>query len=195
MSASQVATMIKRGNATIRAAAAKGAIRGAQRGRALMAKRTPVDQGQLKASWRVITFGTASLDKRGGGIAKVILAELRNTAPHAGIVELGARPHKVSPEGWAAIYEWARRHFVEVSRGRDGQRRERRIGGDTGEDQWLSELTWAIVKKIEREGQKPTYFVRDSLEALSEIMDVEVAKAVAAAKIKPISKKAPKGGG
>ncbi len=144
----------------------RGLRMGAERGRGIIVKRTPTDLGQLRASWKVK--------------ASEWVAELINDAPTAGIVELGARPHKVSAEGWAAIYEWVRRH-PEIY----GQKRARtqvsgtlaqlaEMGAFRGLDPEISSITWAIVKKINREGQKPTYFVRDSLDVLQQALVAEV---------------------
>ena len=119
----------------------------AHRSKAEISKRTPVDLGQLRASWRV---------RPGHG---ELAAELVNDAPHAGIVELGARPHPVSREGQEAIYEWARRHFG--LRGARGK--VRRIQGGAFEDPMLRRITMGIVMKIRRKGQRPTYFVRRRL--------------------------------
>ncbi len=139
----------------------------ARRGRTHMVPRTPTDQGQLRNSWRV-----------DGQL-------LRNTAPHAGIVELGARPHPVSKEGFLALVEWAKRH------GLGGARRQFQRGGRTriqgpqqaffayGEwfvdaDAPAAKVALGIVRKIRHHGQAPTYFVRDELPALTKIAKTEV---------------------
>lgn len=168
------------GEQNVRRAIARGAVAGAHRGRAIMVRATPIDQGQLRASWKVKPgvheFRGLSQD----------LAELINDAPHISIVELGARPHAVSREGWEAIYEWVRRHYRTqtggvytlggagkmVSRSKDGRR-----------DPRIEAITWAIVRKIKREGQKPTFFVRNSVDDLRQVMayelDREIKRAIA----------------
>jgi hypothetical protein len=172
-----VPAMIEETNRGMLQAIQRGGNRGAERGRTFIAKKTPVDLGQLKASWYVWRgYEGSGAIPMVQGVRELVLAELRNTAPHAGIVELGARPHPVSPEGWAAIYEWARRHFGFQTR--PGGRMHR-IGGDVGDDPFLTELTWAIVYKIQREGQKPTYFVRENLPTLRQILHTEILRAVA----------------
>jgi len=70
----------------------KARSRALQRARGTMVERSPVDQGQLRAAWRVDG------------------ESLVNDAPHSGIVEMGARPHGVSAEGMQALKDWARRH-------------------------------------------------------------------------------------
>jgi hypothetical protein len=72
-------------------------------------------------------------------------------APHAGIVEMGARPHWV-PLG--PLLDWARRHAESEA---EAQR-----------------LARGTQLKISREGQKPTYWVRRSLPAQKKILKGEV---------------------
>lgn len=144
---------IQRREKSILAAIRRGIRNGARGGRAVLVRRSPKDLGQLKNSWR----DTAS---RPGTATMTTVAEVFNDAPYAGIVELGARPHPVSREGQLAILEWVQRHF----RGED-EKAQRRIAR-------------AIVHKIRREGQRPTYFVRDSLGDLNALAAREVARAV-----------------
>ena len=66
-----------------------------QRGVALLKRRTPVDTGMMKNAWAATKFG------------------IENSAPYAGIIERGARPHKVNREGVEAIRDWVlRKGFV-----------------------------------------------------------------------------------
>lgn len=167
----------------IRRAIQNGALAGAHRGRALIVRRTPVDQGQLRASWRV---------KPGHDDAVVnveaTLAELINDAPHISIVELGARPHAISPEAWAAIYEWVRRHYrsaaggvyVMGGAGRMVPRGRRAARGPyKGDDPRIEAITNAIAFKIRKRGQKATLFVRNSVDELREVMGAELQRALA----------------
>jgi hypothetical protein len=128
----------------------RGLKRAARRGQAHMPGKTPTDQGQLRNSWRVIE-----------GAAGV---RLENDAPHAGIVEAGARPHPVSREGIEALTGWAMRKFG--------------LPADEAEG-----LAFAIAARIKKEGQAPTYFVRAELEKLAsfagEAVLAELAKEVA----------------
>jgi hypothetical protein len=162
----QLPAALRRGEKRFERALYRGLRMGAERGRGIIVPRTPTDLGQLRASWKVK--------------AAELVAELLNDAPHAGIVELGARPHKVSAEGWQALYEWVRRH-PELY----GQKRPRtkvsatleqqaQLGPFKGLDPEISSITWAIVKKIQKYGQKPTYFVRNSLEVLRKALQLEV---------------------
>lgn len=98
-----------------------------------------------------------------------------NTAPHSGIIELGARPHKVSEEGFRAIKQWVRVKLLGLpAESWSGLRSEAeaREAGDAGlaglnalfkvKDE-AEGITWAIVKKIEREGQEPKYVMRNAI--------------------------------
>lgn len=169
------------GEKTIRRAIAVGALAGAHRGRALMVRNTPTDQGQLRASWKVKPgvheFSGISQD----------LAELINDAPHIAIVELGAQPHKVSPEGWAAIYEWVRRHYRSTTGGvytlgGAGQMTKRGkgavVGPFKGDDPRVAAITNAIVWKIRKYGQKATLFVRNSVDDLRNVMAYELQREI-----------------
>lgn len=192
---------LQRREGAVRAAARRGARIAAQRAKALLMHRTPVDTGELKSSWKV-----ARTKIRGSN--EVALIE--NTAPHAGIVEMGARPHAVSEAGQLAIYEWVKRHFefrVSTVQGpllpdqkrssivvggisrdssfalRQGERRARKLGGPLGQlemDSELVRIAEAIVNKLRARGQKPTYFVRDSLPDLQRFLREEVEREIRA---------------
>lgn len=122
----------------IRRAIPKAARAAAQRFKARLVARTDelgiTDTGILKNSWRVTPGGDAD-----GAVATVY-----SDAPHAGVVELGARPHVVSLEGRESIARWAMRKL-----GLDEKEAER--------------ASFAIAKKLELVGQKPRYLVRDAL--------------------------------
>ena len=183
---------LRSNEAAVRLAIATGARAGAEHGRAIMAKRTPTDLGQLKAGWKVKP-GVPTVPESG----VVQLTTLRNDAPHAGVVELGARPHTVNPQGWAAIYEWVRRHpELYTAAGRKNNsawqgpnkpkmRRSKASAGPQrpfhGPDPEISAITNAIVGKLKREGQKPTYFIRKSLGDLGDAMLKEINRALSRA--------------
>ncbi|HUS27605.1 MAG TPA: HK97 gp10 family phage protein [Kofleriaceae bacterium] len=182
----QLPASLDLGERTIRRAISRGALAGAHRGRAVMVRATPTDQGQLRASWKV-KAGAEEFDGVGAN-----LAELINDAPHISIVELGARPHAVSREGWEAIYDWVRRHFRSeggvhvlggggrmVARSKDGRR-----------DPRIEAITWGIVRKIKKYGQKPTLFVRNNVDTLREVMAYELQRELQRA----IANLTPKGG-
>lgn len=103
-------------------------------------RRKITDMGILKNSIRVVKQNRDGGGRfLGGGNVAV-----RSDAPHAGIVELGARPHPVSPEGRAAIARWA----------------ARKLGLSDVEAERAS---WGIAKKIREVGQAPTYVFRSCL--------------------------------
>lgn len=78
-----------------------------------------------------------------------------NDAPHAGIVELGARPHPVSEEGQKAIRSWV----------------IRKLGADEAD---ADNITFLICRKIAEDGQAPRYVMRDALEKAHEFYKEEV---------------------
>jgi hypothetical protein len=185
----ELPTQLVRDEARLREAIARGARAGAERGRTYMSKRTPIDLGQLRAGWKV--KGGSPAPEQGGAT----LATLDNDAPHVGIVELGARPHTMSPAGWAAIYEWVRRHPELYTHA--GSKKNPAMSGPNqpkmrrtpkalgpirpyhGPDPEISAITNAIVQKIRKVGQKPTYFIRKNLDALARLAVQEVAKSIA----------------
>ena len=97
-----------------------------------------VDQGQYRNSFRVIQ-GKASGQFQGWDM----LAD----APHAGIIEGGARPHPVSPEGIDSIAQWARRKL-----------------GLSEEEAHQAAI--AIAWKLRHKGQEGTFIIRDLVPAL-----------------------------
>lgn len=165
------AELEKHGRGVMRAVS-RGVFLGAQFGRTRLVKATPTDQGQLRNSWKV------SRVRRGPGMADDV--ELINEAPHAGIVERGARPHKVSAEGWASIYQWVLRHRRSLGlTTKTGRLKPHRpkfgdVRTRTDVDPVIASITWAIVKKIEKYGQKPTFFIRNRVQEITELVQVEV---------------------
>jgi hypothetical protein len=171
---------------SIKAAGQRAAHKAAHGAKALLVQRSPKDLGQLKASWRV-----------GSGKGGSEGVELFNDAPHAGIVEHGARPHPVSAEGRLAIREWVIRHFGFVGTKKRGTRRLvsknqvtvsgkiRGIGTrkaslrDEEMNAQIDKIVEGIIHKLETKGQAPTYFVRDSLEDIEAILKVELASELA----------------
>lgn len=157
----------------------KGMVRAAYRGQALLRKRTPTDQGMMKNSWTVREWGGT--------------CELINTAPYAGIIEAGARPHPVSIEGQMAIYWWVVRHrkffaTLRTAKGNGVRLRHTRAQGPIKAggaapmaklDPRVASIVWAITKRIREKGQRPTYFVRDALSELNSFVGQEVERVIA----------------
>jgi hypothetical protein len=98
-------SVIKREGAKVEKALARGAMGGARRFAALLADVYDNEgityQGILKNSVKAV--------KRGNSAAVVV------DAPHAGIIELGARPHPVSREGVEAIARWVTKKLQAVA--------------------------------------------------------------------------------
>lgn len=187
---------------SLKQAIGRGARNGARRGRTLLVQRSPKDQGLLKAAWRT------TADRPSTARTQVV-AETFNDAPYAGVVEMGARPHPVSEEGQLAIYEWVKRHFGFLRTGRGTYtavradsaalpgRLRKKIGGKLGQlkmDLELVKVAEAIIQKIRKHGQRPTYFVRDSLPDLQRFAADEIVRQLReAASRPPRAPRAPKG--
>lgn len=161
---SQVPGLVKRIDRAVYRGMVAGIRRGAFAGKRHMVKASPTDRGDLRRSWRV---ERGVVPTRGDAEP----ARLVNDAPHAGIVEGGARPHSVNRAGRESLMGWVRRHFPG-----EPVREQRRI-------------VWGIIKKLRREGQKPTWFVRNSLDILTNLAAVAVQKQlmrVAARRPRPV---------
>lgn len=141
----------------------KGGRAGLLRGQALLVRKSPSYMGQLRASWKV--RGTARTGY-----------QLVGDAPHAGIVELGARPHPVSRAGREAIKAWVMKVILGMTpRRRSGPLTPTQASGDLGAiDARAEAITWGIVAKLKKEGQKGTFIVRDSLDNIRGFIQTEV---------------------
>lgn len=91
---------------------------------------------------------------------------LYNGAPHAGIIEEGARPHPVSQEGQEAIKRWAMR----------------RLNVD---EQKATAIMRGIVAKLRTRGQKGTFLFRNAQPALTRYYADEVTRLIRAGAGKP----------
>lgn len=121
----------------------------------------------FKAAWK------DNAEQSKGPARAGMVASVTNDAPYAGVIERGARPHGVSEEGQRAIYEWVRRHFrftTTVKRGANAgkQSKPKSVTGEAFEDPFLSEVTFGIVMKLKREGQKGRFIVRNERPALTD---------------------------
>ena len=124
---------------------AKAANLGAHRSRRRLVRRTPVDTGQMKSAWRVAGRSTKSL------------ATIINDAPHAGIIEGGARPHRVSKAGKLAIMRWAMRKF--------------------GIDSVAAyAIATRVAFKLRKHGQKGQFIVRDVMDEIRDDLKKEMVK-------------------
>lgn len=161
----ELAARLRRDDVMVPNAVSKGMRLGAARGRTRLVRATPVDLGQMKNAWR---------EKDTGDGVDVV-----NDAPHAGIVERGARPHAVSEEGIQALAEWARRNLhIEERRQVRQQARALRAGGDRAGaavwskagndflDQEALKVAHAIAWKLRHQGQEPKFIVASRLDLL-----------------------------
>lgn len=181
----QVARAIRQRNRANINAMIDGAIAGAFRGRKFIVRKTPRDQGQLRKSWKV------KAGRRAFILRDSLAAELINDAPHAGVVERGARPHPVSREGFLALVGWAKRHGFKGARrkfqrgGRSriqGPKQETRLYGIVFADQDVlaARVAMGIVRKLRAHGQVGTFFVKKHLPELERRNWLEVKKALRA---------------
>lgn len=153
--------------------------RSAMKARTKLARKTPKDLGQAKAGWKVSSLIKGTSRSR---------IDVYNDAPHVGVIELGARPHGVNLEGRIAIYEWVLRNIPReelIGPRRKGSRMKK-----LKNDQAMK-ITQAIVHKIRAHGQKPTYFVRSSMDEITAEFGKEVEKQISAY----AKRKAKRGGG
>lgn len=135
--------------------------RAASQGLRLVRKKTPRDTGELRESGEVRRYAV------GDEAARIVF-----DAPHAGIVEVGVGPHKVSASEAAALREWAGRHFSKIAGKRLYLRGKRK-------DAAIQNLVAKMVNKLETRGHKPSYFVRRSIPAVAAEVRQTLARAVA----------------
>ncbi len=83
---------------------------------------------------------------------------VENDAPHAGVIEDGARPHPVSMEGQQAIKEWAMR----------------KLGLPENE---ARSVAFLVARKIKEKGQEAKHVMRDSLPAAVAFLGRELERA------------------
>lgn len=156
----------------------KGLRAGARAGRTHLVRVTPKDRGMAKAAWK-------EHDGPRNARPPTPAAWLENSAPYIGILEKGARPHKVSAEGRQAIYEWVLRNFRMIGSASEGfaathgnelhpGQRRRTFRSVQGGEAEAKRIAFLICRKIAREGTKPGYFVRDSMELLARMAQGEV---------------------
>jgi hypothetical protein len=141
-----------------RAAVMRAVGRGARRAQAALVERTPVDTGNAKNAWRVINNPETNTP------------QIYNDAPYIGVLEKGARPHKMSRAGIEALIEWVKRQGLSTIRGPLTPMQSVKFKGKEGkirkkaEEQDIAEsIAWAIAKKIEKEGQVGHFFVEKIL--------------------------------
>jgi predicted metal-dependent phosphotriesterase family hydrolase len=155
----------------------------AQRGKAFIVDKTPVDRGILRNAWKVIKLSSQ------------MEVQLVNDQPYAGVIERGSRPFKISPEGIEALTGWVKRKLLRENimgahgantthlhwkEARKAQLAHRKAGAGYKKrvlweiDDQAKSIAWAIAKSWEKLGRKGTRFVMMHLPQLAELMDAEV---------------------
>lgn len=174
----QLSKTLRSHEKTLPKAIADGITKSAHRSRTVLVRKSPVDLGQYKNSWRVTGTGAASA--------------IVNDAPHAGIIEKGARPHGVNRAGIEALTAWALRKLVSGEMasklkadntrqyknqyGTWGARKGRRRSAALEKE--AKGIAFAIAAKLKKEGQKGRFIVEGSMPQLVKILQIEVAKQI-----------------
>lgn len=170
----QLGAVLKTDAAKLPQAVKRAMLKGAQRGRALLVKLSPVDRGILKNAWRIV-----KLSSEGENGCEVV-----NDSPHAGVVERGARPGmKMGPAAIESLTGWVKRVILRTSRPKRGKK----AASFADWDAEARSIAYAIARKFEREGMKGRFFVKDALPQLTQW--------VAETVISEITKYYAKGGG
>lgn len=151
----------------------------AERGRSLLVRESPVDQGQYKNSWRIRETSDGP--------------SIVNDAPHAGIIEKGARPHGVNREGIEALTAWALRKLMSgqlasKTPASDPAKKYRNQYGSWAGRQKRSKtpalekeargIAFAIAAKFKKYGQKGLFIVDRNMPKLSKFLAAEVARQI-----------------
>jgi hypothetical protein len=123
----------------------------ALRASAKLSKEQPKDNGVLQAAYGPSAVSVYPADK-----GKTVM--LHASAPHAGIIERGARPHPVSAEGRAAIKQWVIRKGIAADAALQPEYKGRDIADIAA---IIADL---ICKKIAAKGQKGNFLVSKTVE-------------------------------
>lgn len=186
MSPGQLGARLRADKKGAPAAVQRAIFSAAQRGKAFIVGKTPVDRGILRNAWKVVKLSDGS--------------ELVNDQPYAGIMERGARPFKMSRAGREALEGWVKRKILggAISRvktptvgmdwksARAHQKANRKTGKATKAHQkWLLDdeaksIAFAIAKHFEKVGMKGKRFVWMALPQLAELMDAEINRSLSA---------------
>lgn len=135
----------KRATPKIQKAMHDGLLSGVLAGQRIVMEKSPVDTGLYQSSWSTQIMGFGHV-------------QLGNTAPHAPIIEFGARPH--TPAILPLLF-WAKR-----------------VLKDQSQPPNFSPQVWGLAKgvqkKIAREGQKPKHVLTNSLPEILELVEREI---------------------
>lgn len=162
----------------------------AQRGKAFIVGKSPVDRGVLRNAWKIVKLSVWNV------------VELTNDQPYAGIMERGARPFKISKAGREALEAWVLRKLssgemnskttpistrkYKNQHGTWGARRRKKTKALEAE---AKSIAYAIAKKFERVGMKGKLFVMNNLTQLAQLMDAEVQRSLSKFFNRPFGRK------
>ncbi len=146
----------------------------AQRGKAYIVTKSPVDRGILRNAWKVIR------------LSNINEVHLTNDQPYAGIVERGSRPFKMSPEGLEALTGWVLRKLIAGDMQSKSSAPVKKYKNQHGTwarrsktpelEKEARNIAFAISRKFAKVGMKGKRFVRDNLEIMAGLMDAEVTR-------------------
>jgi hypothetical protein len=132
-----------------RRAMEEGLVSGVMRGQVIVMDNSPVDTGLYQASWDTRLVGPGE-------------AHLGNTAPHAPIIEYGARPH-TPPLG--PLLAWAKR-----------------VLQDPSQPPKYSSAVWKLAKgtqnKIRKHGQKPQHVLTNAIPQIEKLIKIEIKRRI-----------------
>lgn len=155
----------------------RAALKSANQTLRLVVKDSPRDQGEYALAWAVAVLSDE--------------VQLLNDAPHAGVIENGARPF-TPPIG--PLIEWARRRAGDLALGgalKIGPQafRVSKAGNltyrgqaslDPDDEQEIESFAYAVRQKIARDGLEPKYVMRNRLkfarESLRKAFEQELRK-------------------
>jgi hypothetical protein len=157
---------------------------GATLTRSIKIQQEGIKRGIQRAKVRAIGVLKANTPKNDTGLLKnawiVTGSGVTNTAPHAGIIERGARPHSVNREGIEALTEWVRRKGLVVHMVSSGPipKVRKLTRKEASADKDVSAIVWAIVTHLKKQGQEGTFYIQKSLPRLNKILEEEVIEAL-----------------
>lgn len=164
----------------------RAALAAAQRGKAFLVKRSPVDRGLLRNAWRVVK---TAYD-----------VDLVNDQPYAGVIERGSRPFKISSTGIFYLKGWVMRKFksgeilphgsqTRIVWARGQEKRDRLARGQSlikstrkkspkGFDleREAESMAYAIAKTFEKVGMKGKRFILKNLPEITSLIDQVIAE-------------------
>lgn len=161
MTPGEVADRIAAISRSLPTVAKRAATVSAERTRSALVRISPVNEGTFRAAWRVLTSSW-----RGNELASV-----ENDAPHAGIIEKGARPHMVSQAGREALRRWViRKGMVEIQidKGKNAGKFRKATVREVMEEHdelrsAVDKIVEAICLKLMHHGQKGHFIVEKTL--------------------------------